>query len=38
MNHLQRKTVEQVNKEGMTRKGGHHREEERKHMEAMSSS
>ena len=22
MNHLQRKTVEQVNKEGMTRKGG----------------
>ena len=39
MNHLQRKTVEQVNKPGMEcKEGDHHREKERKHKEAMASS
>lgn len=40
-NHLQRKTVEQVNKQRHGTQGGwggHHREEERKHKEAMGSS
>lgn len=38
MNHLQRKIVEQVNAQGMECKGGHHREKERKHKEAVGSS